>query len=210
MARTYTRSKQLGDAYALLRHPVWAWLAVYGDDRGGWEAERPARKKGAAADTAPADAAQTEPEAPVPLSFAEIEAKAHGAFLNQGVRTRLDELHMPPPDPPGSGSLEAMLTDLETARLGALRAGDWREARAAVMDRAKLCAPTATATQQKDSPPDDRPTDVVVEEALEVLGAWVARRDAVTAAVRADRDRDRARGAGPSNLPPLQPAAPLP
>ena len=210
MTRSYTRSKQLGDAYALLRHPVWAWLEVYGDDRGGWEPERPPRKKGAAADTAPAVAAQTPPKAPAPLSFAEIEAKAHGAFINQGVRTRLDELHLPPPDPPGSGSLEAMLADLETARLGALRAGDWREARAAVMDRAKLCAPTAAATQEKDSPPDDRPTDVIVDEAFEEIAAWRARRDAVTAAVCAARDRDRASGAGPSDLPPLQPATPLP
>lgn len=215
MTRTYTRSKQLGDAYALLRHPVWAWLEVYGDDRGGWEPEPAPRKKGAAAnaaptDAAPADAAKTPPKAPAPLSFAEIEAKAHGAFINQGVRTRLDELHLPPPDPPGSGSLEAMLADLETARLGALRAGDWREARAAVMDRAKLCALTAAATQEKDSPPDDRPTDVIVDEAFEALAAWRARRDSVTAAVCAARDRDRASGAGPSDLPPLRPATPLP
>ena len=126
------------------------------------------------------------------------------------VRDHLDSMKLPPPDPPGSGTLAALLADLETARLGALHAGDWREARAAVMDKAKLCAMTIAAAQEKDMPPDDRPIDVIVDEAFEALGAWRDRRDAITVAVRADRERDAAHAGGSAALSPLQPAAPLP
>ncbi len=220
MSKPYLRPKTLSEAYAVLRHPVWAWLHVYGDELGGWRPPQPRQKKAkravgtpnaATSGTAEPDAAtQAEDAAATPLSFAEIEARAYRAFAEKGVRDHLDGMQLPPPDSPGSGTLAAMLADLETARLGALRAGDWREARAAVMDKAKLCAMTITAAPEKDMPPDDRPLDVVVDEAFEALGAWRAQRDAITAAVRADRERDVAREGGGTAISPLQPAAPLP
>lgn len=221
MSKPYLRPKTLSDAYAVLRHPVWAWLHVYGDELGGWGPPQPREKKkatraagtpnAAPSDTArPSAAVPAEDAAATPLSFAEIEARAYRAFADKGVRDRLDGMKLAPPDPPGSGPLAALLADLETARLGALRAGDWREARAAVMDKAKLCAMTIAATPEKDVPPDDRPTDVVIDEAFEALGAWRERRDAIIAAVRADRERDVARTDGGTAISPLQPAAPLP
>lgn len=210
MSKPYSRNKTLSEAYALLRHPVWAWLHVYGDELGGWRPPRPGKKKSRRGEEAAGAKPEADAEVSEPLSFAEIESKAYRAFTEQAVRDHLDCQHLPPPDPPGSGTLAALLADLETARLGALRAGDWREARAAVMDKAKLCAMTIAAAPEKDMPPDDRPLDVVVDEAFEALGAWRAQRDAITAAVRADRERDVARAGGGTAISPLQPAAPLP
>lgn len=218
MTRPYARYQQLAKTYALLRHPVWAWLDVYGDraepDEPPKQRRKPGRKRAndnpptadAVPDNPPVTKAMAEAAAPAAqrlLSFAEIEAKAHSAFLLAEVRDHLMNMNVPPPDPPGSDTHAALLADLETVRLGALRAGNWREARAAVTDRAKLGA-LAAASQDQEAPPDARPIDVVIEEALASLGAYRDQRDAITAAVHASRDRDRAaRGSAGETVSPL-------